>query len=115
MFKDAIEIIACDYKEWSSVSDEDRMYLYTQYADTKKGSVHIFECFNGEGSSIMLQNIFSLLLRDLDDDEVIEDLKISKFELLDEYLCDIMEQEFNSANDEMRIDMETAFLNDELI
>tara|TARA_R110000796_G_scaffold81789_1_gene179888 strand:- start:110 stop:466 length:357 start_codon:yes stop_codon:yes gene_type:complete len=114
MFKYAILNAASDNADWDSVSDEDRMYLYNEFILTKEGSIHFRECFTGEGNESKIIDVFSVILSPNAIEEF-ESISNNIFEILDEYLEGLMEIEFNSAKQELTlelgIDSEIDYLN----
>jgi len=105
MFEDAIKDIAYECKEWTEVSDDDRMYLYRLYGRTSYGIEVIMDAVIDSGNSF--KDLITILL-DVPcnfDDDIQQDLQESVFELMDDCINRHMELLFNQALAEVEFEL----------
>ena len=114
MFNDAIKEVAYEYKDWDLVDNEDRMYLYSEFTQTKNGIDYVMEALGGEGDLTDTKAFYTLLMKLANsyDADLYEDVKNTMFDLLDNYLSETMEQYFNAALAEVKYDMELSLADD---
>jgi hypothetical protein len=114
MFKDAIKEVAYECKEWDQVDNEDRMYLYSEFAQTKDGIDYVMEALSGEGDLTDTKAFYTLLMKlaNKNDLETYEDLNSVLFDLLDNYLSETIEGYFDVALAEVELDMEISLADD---
>jgi hypothetical protein len=114
MFKDAIKEVAYECKDWNLVDNEDRMYLYSEFAQTKDGIDYVMEALGGEGDLTDTKAFYTLLMKLANnyDADVYEDTKAAMFDLLDAYLAETIEQYFNIALKEVEFDLEASLADD---